>query len=79
LLPVEGGNRIHDDAIFYAKFLSVDGVVVVFPEGICVGGILSGIGEFLDRSDYGLGLSKMGQEGYNGEGGEGVKFHFMEV
>ena len=79
MLPVEGGNRIHDDAIFYAKFLQVDGIIVVFPEGVSVGGVLSSIGEFLDGSDYGLGLSKLGQEGCESEGGEGVEFHFREV
>jgi len=26
-----------------------------------------------------LGLSKLGQEGCESEGGEGVKFHFREV
>ncbi len=37
--------------------MQIDSVVVVFPECVCVGGILSGIGEFFDGSDHGLGLA----------------------
>lgn len=74
-MPHEGGDGVHDDAVFEPKFLWVDRVVVVFSEGVGIGGILAGIWQFFDGSNNGLGEVGFGGKDCHGDCGDKRNFH----
>jgi len=55
--------------------LWVDRIVVVFPEGVGIGGILAGIGQFFDGSNNGLGDVGLGEKGCHGDCGDKRNSH----
>lgn len=58
--------------------MRVDRIVVVFPEGVGIGGILAGIWQFFDGSNNGLGDVGLGEKGGHGDCGDKRNFHLWQ-